>query len=76
MIVPTTDTPYVLRVKEVTHFFCSQSCLNRFMDSPETKGNVPVDMAETFVMKTLPSSVFVEPDPFLIAGLSGCVFDR
>ncbi|MEN8179119.1 MAG: hypothetical protein ABFS39_10955 [Pseudomonadota bacterium] len=37
MVVHTADTPYALRVGGVAHFFCSRSCLMRFMNHRETK---------------------------------------
>ncbi len=31
MTVHIYDTPYVMQAEDVTHYFCSRSCLNRFM---------------------------------------------
>ena len=37
MVVHTADTPYVLRMGGVVHFFCSRSCLMHFVNHQETK---------------------------------------
>jgi YHS domain-containing protein len=45
MVVHTADTPYVLRVGGVAHFFCSRSCLMHFVNHRETKEGNPMQMA-------------------------------
>lgn len=40
MVVHVRDTPYVLRVGRVAHYFCSRSCLNHFVSGSSPHGGM------------------------------------
>lgn len=39
MVVQTGNTPYVVRIGGVAHYFCSRSCLNHFVNRPKGEGS-------------------------------------